>query len=569
MRGGAAPGSISATQSARPATGDETLKGGPSRPTSRVLNPDVGLRRQWWRLWRGDWLGLRPRRPHVPLHLVSLTRPWLLAAALFWTGCPDPVGNKVTAGPEALSVPAADDRSGSIGDRRETRFIKIRDLLRKGSDDPERAKQLYPLVHPICVEDAARKDFLDVARWSASFSDDDNKRTIVLVVDTLEYVATACFGTDAEGTLALLNGAQAFLPNESRLEILRARLLAAGGDLDAALKSAETAAQAGSVHAVALKANIQARMARSADVGYRAGMLDAAISTVSIEPAAHWRAIDLAAILSTKARLLWERAAWEDGDRARRTLLEADGLFQRLSVPPFLVETRLRALDNLCYDAVIRRSPADELAPCRRAAEKFQVLGAGAVTGMAPDPARFDEPRRARIIAARQTWTALPQRAVVAWIARGDEAELLEWTRPTARMVKALNRPDLRWVVIDRAREPRASTLIDRMVVLAGVKPTAVLRVGKQPLAMPCITAVLAQRRTPAACPLAGEMVETLEGLKPYGTALLVGRDLDAELDDLALYKLDATLLSFRLSQLEKPVHAWLKSVSDTFLMAP
>ena len=479
------------------------------------------------------------------------------------TGCPDPVGDKLTAGPESLTARVGEGPSSS---RKDKRFIKIRDLLRKGSDDPQRATQLYSLVHPVCTDPAARADFLDVARWSAGFSSGEDRRTIVLAIDTLEYVATACFRTDADGTLALLDGAETFLPGEPRLSILRARLYATSGRLDDALAAAKTAAAAGSIHALALKANILARLARGQGVGYRPGMLNAAIATVSAAPQANWRAIDLTAILSTKARLLWERATWEEGDQARATLTEADALFERLSVPPFLMQTRLRALDNLCFDAVVTDAQPEA---CRRAALEGQILGAAAVASFPPDATRFDEPRRSRILEAQATWDALPKGAVVALVARGDEAELLEWTRPTARLLKARLRPDLRLIVIDRTREARAGALVDRLVQLVGHSPTLVLRVGRQPLAMPCLAAVFAQRVPPKACPIAPDVIARLDRMTPFGAALLVGRDLDAELDDLALYDLDATLLSFRLSRLKKPVHAWLKSVSDVFLMAP
>ncbi len=452
------------------------------------------------------------------------------------------------------------------GARANTRFIRIRNLLRRGSDDPERATRLYSLVHPVCADDRERQAFVDVARWSASFSSDDDRTTAVLVIDTVEHVATACFAAHPQPTLALLDQVDGFLPREPRLAALRARLLATRGRLEEALSSAQAAIDAGSAHARALAANIQARIARDAGLGYRPGMLDAAIATVSAAPTASWRAIDVAAVLSTRARLLWERAAWEDGEAAARTLAEADALFERLSVPPFLIQTRLRALDNLCFDAVVTKvGPA----ACRRAALQGHILGAAKVAGFPPDPERFDEPRRRRILEAADRWRNLPSGAVVAFVARGDEAELLEWTRPAARLLRQRWRADLRLVLVDRTRHPRASALVDRMLALAQVTPAVALRVGHAPLAMPCITAILADRVVPSACPLNTETVAELEALPAYGTALVVGRDLDAELDDLALYDLDATLLSFRISRLKKPVHAWLKSVSDIFLLTP
>ncbi|MEM7678350.1 MAG: hypothetical protein AAF449_20345 [Myxococcota bacterium] len=506
---------------------------------------------------------------------MTATRWHLTGLVLITTlGCPDPVGNKLTAGPEALSNPAVGSKAlnaptdipSASADPKDRRYIRIRDLLRRGSDDPTRATQLYDLVHPVCTNPAEQADFLNVAKWSVSFSDDDNRRTAVLAIDTLEYVATACFRTDAAGTLTLLEKAESFLPAEPRLAALRARLHAAAGDLDRALTAAQTASKNGSIHALALIANIQARIARREHAGYTPGMFEAAIQTVSATPAADWRAIDLAAILATKSRLLWERAAWEEGAKAQKTLAEADALFERLSVPPFLKQMRLRAADNLCYDAVVTQG---DIEACRKAAEKWQILGAGVVAGLPLEPQKFDVVRHQRIEQARATWQSLPKGSAVWFVARGDEAELLEWTRPTARMLRALLRPDLRFVAVDRTREARASALLDRLLVLAGVKADFVLRVGHEPLAMPCIAAIAARRRVPASCPLSKADIERLEDYQPYGSALLVGRDLDAELDDLALYELDATLLSFRLSRRKKPTHAWLKSVSDTFLLAP
>ncbi|MEO1336011.1 MAG: hypothetical protein AAFV29_10220, partial [Myxococcota bacterium] len=162
-----------------------------------------------------------------------------LTLAVSSVGCPDPVGDKLTAGPETLGSNVVPDPGA---DYKDARFIRIRDLLRRGSDDPKRATQLYDLVHPVCTDTAEQTAFLDVAKWSVSFSDDENRRTAVLAIDTLEYVATACFRTDAAKTLTLLAQANAFLPDEPRLAALRARLHAAAGDLDRALEAAQAAA---------------------------------------------------------------------------------------------------------------------------------------------------------------------------------------------------------------------------------------------------------------------------------------------------------------------------------------
>ncbi len=503
-----------------------------------------------------------PRRRR-PILRVVVVLGLIGATGLGSLGCPDPVGDRLKAPRETQQT------SGAVldDDRSDTRFVQIRELLAKGSDDPRRSTQLYSLVHPICVDPSERDTFMETVKWSASFSDELNQLTVTLALDTIEYVVLTCFRSEREAAYDLLDRADHAIPEQHQVAAVRARLLATDGKLEEALAAAQRASKLGSIQALALTANIQARIARSqAPPGYRVGMLDEAIQTVSVEPKANWRAIDVAAILSTRARLLWERATWEDPKTARATIAEADAVFERLSVPPFLVQMRMRALDNLCFDAVVTGGDPE---PCHRAAEKMQILGAAAVAGLAPDPDRFDEERRARIRQARERWKALPKRAVVLLIVRGDEAEILEWTRPAARLLKALVRPDLRLVVVDRAREPRASALVDRLVALAGVSPVEVIRVGRQPLAVACISAIVDQRVVPKSCPLDEATVRRLEPLKPYGTTLLVGRDLDAELDDLAVYELDATLLSFRVSRRNKPTHAWLKSVSDTFLMAP
>ena len=55
--------------------------------------------------------------------------------------------------------------------------------------------------------------------------------------------------------------------------------------------------------------------------------------------------------------------------------------------------------------------------------------------------------------------------------------------------------------------------------------------------------------------------------MNDFGFAVLIGRDLDAEIDDLHVYDLQAVLLSFRQSRMEKGIDAWLKSVSDVLIV--
>ena len=57
--------------------------------------------------------------------------------------------------------------------------------------------------------------------------------------------------------------------------------------------------------------------------------------------------------------------------------------------------------------------------------------------------------------------------------------------------------------------------------------------------------------------------------MPPFEFAFLVGRDLDAEIDDLRLYKLDGALLSYRKSLTKNGVDAHLKDLSDAWILAP
>ncbi|MEQ9504504.1 MAG: hypothetical protein RIT81_47035 [Deltaproteobacteria bacterium] len=447
--------------------------------------------------------------------------------------------------------------------RDDTRFIKIRNLLREPPESTNRATKLYPLVRPVCVDEQERKEFLEVAKWSTSFSSEENYLPTQLAIDTIEHVATACFRSDPEGALALLTGAEAFVQSP-RLDVIRARLLAAREDFAEAEKAARRALEGGSVHAIALTANIQAQRARAASDGYTPGMLDDAIKTVSVEPNSKWAVIDLTAVLATHARLLGERAVWESGETQKKTLLEAAGLYQRLSVAPFIAAIRNRALDNLCYDA--DRLPKSEA--CARAARETQNLGAAKKADVTLDPG-FDTKRLAGLTSMTSTLAQLDEGAVVLWVARGDESELLEWVRPASDILRKIAKTKPRIIVVDRTSTPRASRLVTRMFELAGVTATRRIDAQRDTFAMPCITAILADRRTPKACPLDAETKTALEKARPFGVGVLVGRDLDGELDDLRLYDLPSLLLSFRRSLSKKGPTAWLKSVSDVHLFAP
>jgi hypothetical protein len=109
---------------------------------------------------------------------------------------------------------------------------------------------------------------------------------------------------------------------------------------------------------------------------------------------------------------------------------------------------------------------------------------------------------------------------------------------------------------------------VDRILEIAQVKPEDKLRTPDT-LAMPCIAAILAGRREPQACPLDPKVRSRLAKAGKFGVALLIGRDLDAEIDDLHLYNLKTELLSFRLPRVEKGLDVQLKSLADVWIVAP
>lgn len=442
--------------------------------------------------------------------------------------------------------------------------MKIRELLREPPESRKRAVELFPLVKSICEDAGERKAFLETAAWSASLSSEDLYITKTLAADTIEHVATTCFRSHPETTLAMLDQAKAKIPGTYRFDLVRARLTAAAGDLTSAAKAAEAARAAGSIHAIALLANIQARAARSAGIGYRAGMLDEAIATVSVEPDGKWPLVDVAAVLSTRARLLTERAVWEEGDGAKRTMLLADASYARLARPPFIENIRQRAEDVLCFNSVANGTGTS---PCKRAAERTKNLGAAAMAGVEVGDG-FDRPRLEGIEAVRERIEGLAKEKVVIVVARGDESELIEWARPAARVFAAIRPKQVRVIAVNRTQSPRAGALFSRILELGGLEPEVFIDADTT-FAMPCLTAVLAERRTPKACPFDEARQKKLEKMTDVAFAVLVGRDLDAEIDDLHLYDLDAVLLSFRESRMEKGIDAWLKSVSDVFILAP
>ena len=350
-------------------------------------------------------------------------------------GCPPaetPQGANSSLSNSSPDLPSAPPTAGSFHARADSRFIRIRDLLREDPDTQARAVKLYALVEPVCTDAAARTDFLETMAWSASFSDKKYRMTVVYALDTLEHVATSCARNYLDGSLALLQEAARTLPDEPRVFVIQARLLAAHGRFREAEGAARRAKELGHVHALALTAHIQARIAREVGVGYRPGMLDAAIETVMAEPTADWALIDLEAVLVTRARLLLERAVWELPERAKVSTAQAQTALRRLSVAPFEKNARRRALDALCFFAIQRGSDPD--GACRRAAEKMHNLGAARAVGLTLDPEAFEARRLQGLESIRETLGTLGRADTALVIFRGDEAEILEWVRPAVRL---------------------------------------------------------------------------------------------------------------------------------------
>jgi hypothetical protein len=480
---------------------------------------------------------------------------WWLPVAAWLTGCPG----------EAPPTPAY--QAPKAGEHE--RFLGIRDLLAQETESTERSVRLYPLVDPICRSASERAAFVESVKWSLSFSTEKANLTTQLALDVLEHVATACARNQPDAAIELLTTAQPLVRfDHGRLDVLLSRVAAATERWDLARSSAARARDRGSVHAIALLANIQARIARNAraEGGLEPGMLDPAIETVSVEPTSKWLAIDLTAVLSTRARLLNEKALWSSVARRGAILEPAHLAFARLAKPPFVESVRQRAIDALCFDQP--RYPDIDDDACRQAAVEYGIIGAARLADVNPTRLpQLDASRAAALEAVRRilsTELKPEQHALVVF--RGDETELVEWARPATELLRAVAASGAAVWVVDRSDGPRGPRVVQRMLEQSGVRPRLTIRVDDDPLAFPCVAALVAGRRRPPDCSLDPATVRTLESVdRPPRLSVLVGRDLDPELQDLSLYELPAVLLSFRASRFPEHVFAWLKSLSDVW----
>lgn len=443
--------------------------------------------------------------------------------------------------------------------------------MRLDPQDLTRAQRLYPLIEPLCRDSAARRDFIGAARDAASAPSDLGKIERFYALDILEHVAVACARGDVAASTAVLAEARAAFPEEPRISTIEARILAADGRLAEAAVAAERAFAGGSIGALALLATVQAQQAKAAATSTTppARLLDRALETVSIEPDGAWRLVDLMAVLQTRARLLTERAVWEEGAARVATATVARAVYERLGMPPFIEATRQHALDVLCFDATETGADDGALDACARAGAEHGNLGGAFLAGLGLDPKRYDLERVQAFQALEARIAEQPAGARVLFIVRGDESELVTWARPAAVVLSRLVERRAQVVVIDRTRGPRAGALVDRMVSLAGAEPALRLDAERDTLATGCAAALVAGREAPAGCPLAADARAVLSRSKAFGLGVLVGRDLDAEIDDLELYALPEVLLSMRQPATDKRVDLQLKSLSDVWLLAP
>jgi len=487
-------------------------------------------------------------------------RSWSLALAA--TACTQGPAAAPDTGIAAVAV----ETSTTVTAAR-SRYTEMLALMRLDPQDLTRAEKLYPLIMPLCADRSARSAFvvalIDAATAPSSLGDIERQYAL----DILEHATVACARNDVESGRGLLSEAAAKMPSEPRIPAIEARILAAEGRLDDALDAARRSAKAGSLIALPLIATIQAQKAKEGVVGYKAGLLDEALATVSLEPTGEWRLLELTSVLSTRARLLTERALWEQGDARVATLKLARTIYQRLSIPPFIEVTRQHALDVGCYDAGELGDATTDF--CVRAAIEHGNLGAAFLAGKGLDPQKFDLARVGAIQALEARIAELPADTWVVVIARGDESELVPWGRPAALVLERLKERRPKFVLLDRTSSARGGAVLDRMAEVAGIKPQLRIEARKDILATGCVAALVAGRKAPEGCRIGKDAIAELSKTRPIGVVIMVGRDLDAELEDIRLYELPHALLSMRKPQTEKAADVHLKSLADAWLLAP
>ncbi len=441
----------------------------------------------------------------------------------------------------------------------DTPFLQTLDAL-KSPADPLRDSRLAQILTPVCGPDAnERTKFVQDIKASVDAQLAKNQDAIAVV----EHIGLRCKAK--ESGLDLFKKAKPVLGSPARIDLALARLAASSGDLALAMASAEAAKAAGSVGAVALLAQLESEEARKSNQGWVPGMLDKAIKTASVTGPQPTDPADLAAIVSVRAHLLVEKSIWEAPPAAEPARAEALGLFRRLAEPPFPNLMRERAVDFVCFNQTSAEEAAASYPACARAAAEWKILGA-ATTAKTPTDDNFD---LTRLKSLQDLAAKLPKKNdVVLLVARGSEGDLLHWTIPLSRVLRKM--PGTKVVVALGADSARANSLVSRALDLAKVKPAETFDLqANGPQATSCLAALLAGKPKPAACPFDEATSKRLAKVGKAKLAVLVGKSLDADLQDIKTAEIPTAMLSFRETSVASGPDTWLKSLSDTFVIAP
>ncbi|MBI2374237.1 MAG: hypothetical protein HYV07_09570 [Deltaproteobacteria bacterium] len=449
--------------------------------------------------------------------------------------------------PLVLACPAKEPPKKVAPD---TRFLQTIDVLKRPSD-PVRDAQLVQILQPVCGADAKeRESFVEDMRAAVQ----GGRALHADALGVIEHTALRC--KSKESGIDLLKRSRAVLGNIPRLDLATARLAAGAGDLPTALAAAEAAKNAGVISAIALLAQIKGEEARNKSAAWVPGMLDDAINTATVSETLVSDPADLLAMLSVRAHLLAEKATSESGELSTKARAEAMAIFMRLSQKPFPDTIRERSLDYDCYHG----GPSHPA--CARAAAEFKVLGAAKAVGASMETG-FDLERLRKL--EKLASAPIEKGKSVLLVIRGTEGDLIHWTEPLAAILGKLG---AKVIVSDGAEGPRAKALVARSLELAKVKPADTFDVvAAGPQAVSCLASLLNSKAKPAGCPFDDATTKRIAKLGKSGLALLVGKDLDADLQDIKTAEIPTAMLSFRETSVASGPDSWLKSLSDTFFL--
>lgn len=446
-------------------------------------------------------------------------------------------GNGCTDAPPADAAPP--DASASPGPKPlEQEIIR---LLRMPADDPERAQTLHPKVETLCRSSAER------AALSSRLQLDDGTLRASEQRELVEHVASVCMRRFPERTEAWLKQLADRFPGAPELLVLRARLLAASGQLKAAQAVAVAAIAKGSVPARILALQIELRRHGATGAPPPRERLTAWRSALEAPPPVGITTIDFAALLAAQARLLAETAFWWSAPEALTTATALHERLLRLDVPGPM---RARSLDFGCAHAP---DPATQARFCAQSASHEASIGAAHRLAIRPEG--LDE-RRARALSAfRQQLAAGDARqGPNLMVLRGDRAELLEWSLALAELLPTLPGP----THVLSLSEPDA-TAVGRHL---GARAQST---HEEPMPAPwvlnCFAAKIAEKVRD--CALPSDWRRLASRLRRAARVFVVGRHVDTVLEAFDDTGVTLALLSFRTPRRAKPPGVWLKSLAD------